>query len=280
MDKVLVSALVVVYNEDKYLDKCLKQLLFCDELIVVDLGSCNKSLQIAAQCATRIISLPFIDLVEEVHCRIIPRLKNDLILMIDPDEILPNEMIYEIKNILSKNIEFDEINVPWRFIFKNKVLKGTVWGGINKRKRILLNRKNVTFLPFVHRGIQYNKGQPRIIKLPSKYFIKHYWSDSYRQLFAKHIRYVKREGQSRYENSERYSFSKKIKECLMALYEGLIKMKGILYGPREVFLCFFYSWYIWQSNNSLRHYEKKIKQCNFNSHTVAQSWKISGTHNK
>ena len=259
MAKVLISALVVVYNEEKYLDECLKHLLFCDELIVADLGSRDKSLQIAAQYATKIINLPFIDLVEEVHYRVIPLLTNDLILIIDPDEILPDEMIFEIKDFLSKNNNFDEINVPWRFLFKNKFLKGTVWGGNDKRKRIILNRRNVTFLPYVHRGIQYNKENPLIVNLASKHFIKHYWSDSYKQLFAKHIRYIKKEGKSRYGNSERYSLSKKVKESLTVLYEGLIKMKGILYGSREIFLCFFYSWYVWQSNNSLRHYEKRIE---------------------
>jgi glycosyltransferase involved in cell wall biosynthesis len=259
MNKVLISALVVVYNEEIYLEECLKHLLFCDELIVADLGSCDKSLQIAAQYATKIIHLPSIDLVEEVHFRVTPLLKNDLILIIDPDEIMPDEMIFEIKDFLLKNDDFDEINVPWRFLFKNKFLKGTVWGGHDKRKRIIVNRRNVTFLPYVHRGIQYNKETPFIIKLPSKHFIKHYWCDSYQQLFAKHIRYIQKEGNSRYGNSERYSFSKKVKESLAVLYDGLIKMKGILYGPREIFLCLFYSWYIWQSNNSLRHYEKKIQ---------------------
>jgi len=87
-------------------------------------------------------------------------------------------MIFEIKDFLSKNNNFDEINVPWRFLFKNKFLKGTVWGGNDKRKRIILNRRNVTFLPYVHRGIQYNKENPLIVNLASKHFIKHYWSDS------------------------------------------------------------------------------------------------------
>lgn len=259
MDENLISALVVVYNEEKYLEACLKQLLFCDELVVVDLGSEDHSLQIASKYATRIMKIPFTDLVEAVHCRIIPQLKNNLVLIIDPDEVLPDELILEIKNIIKSNNHFDQINVPWRFIFKNKMLRGTIWGGNNKWKRIILNKKNLMLFPHVHRGVQYDHDSPCIIDLQSTYFIKHYWCDSYQQLFSKHTRYIKKEGQSRYGNSERYSLRKKVHESLAALYEGLIRQKGILYGGREIFLCFFYSWYIWQSNNSLKYYEKSIK---------------------
>ncbi|MFA5321339.1 MAG: glycosyltransferase [Smithella sp.] len=259
MTKVCISALVVVFNEEKYLDACLKQLLFCDELVVVDLGSRDQSLQIASRYATQIIKLPFIDLVEAVHCRMIPQLKNNLILIIDPDEILPDGLVAEIKDFIDAKHDFDQINAPWRFIFKNKILRGTVWGGNDKWKKIILNKNSLQLLPHVHRGIKYNKEKASIINLKSRHFIQHYWCDSYRQLFDKHLRYIKKEGESRYGEGARYSFSKKVKESLMALYAGLINMKGILYGPREIFLSFFYAWYVWQANNSLKHYEKRFE---------------------
>ena len=259
MDKVLVSALVVVFNEEKYLESCLKKLSFCDELVVVDLGSEDKSLQIASRYATQIIKTPFIDLVEAVHCQVIPRLKNKLVLTIDPDEILPDELVSEIKAFIEKQNDFDQINVPTRYYFQKKIIRGTIWGGNEKWKRLILNKKNLRLLPYVHRGVKYNKEEPHIVNLQSKYFVKHYWCDSYRQLFAKHFRYIKKEGESLYGHGERYSFRKKVRESLIALYSGLIKTKGILYGPREIFLCFFYSWYVWQANNSLKDYEKRIK---------------------
>ena len=37
--KMFVSAIVVVFNEVRYLEKCFKGLAFCDEIIVIDLGS-------------------------------------------------------------------------------------------------------------------------------------------------------------------------------------------------------------------------------------------------
>lgn len=259
MDKVLISALVVVYNEEKYLEACLKQLLFCDELVVVDLGSEDHSLSVALSYATKIINLPFIDLVESVHCQVIPQLKNNLVLIIDPDEILPDELFSEIKDFIKINNDFDQMNVPWRFFFKNKLLRGTIWGGDHRWKKIILNKKNLILSPYVHRGVKYNKENPMIINMQSGYFVKHYWCDSYQQLLAKHLRYIKKEGQSRYGEGERYSLRKKANESLTALYEGLIKMKGILNGPREIILCFFYAWYIWQANNSLKNYEQQIK---------------------
>ena len=78
-------------------------------------------------------------------------------MIIDPDEILPDELFSEIKELIRKNNDFDQINVPWIFFFKNKILRGTIWGGDNKWKKIILNKNNLILSPYVHRGVKYNK---------------------------------------------------------------------------------------------------------------------------
>jgi len=46
-----ISACLIVKNEEKYLNDCLESLRFCDEVILVDTGSTDKTLQIAKQFA-------------------------------------------------------------------------------------------------------------------------------------------------------------------------------------------------------------------------------------
>lgn len=46
-----ISACLIVKNEEKYLNDCLESLRFCDEVILVDTGSTDKTLDIASKFA-------------------------------------------------------------------------------------------------------------------------------------------------------------------------------------------------------------------------------------
>jgi glycosyltransferase involved in cell wall biosynthesis len=52
--KLPLTAIVVCFNEDRRLADCLKSISFCDEIIVCDLGSTDRSLAIAAELATKV----------------------------------------------------------------------------------------------------------------------------------------------------------------------------------------------------------------------------------
>lgn len=256
MNDLKISAIVTVCNEDKRLDECLQKLKSCDELVVVNLSSTDNSHTIAQKYATKIIDHAPVSPVEKILAEVSPTLKNNWILHIDPDEIIDERIIHEAKIIINNYHDAAAIAVPWIFYFKNEKLNYTVWGG-KKIKKVFYNKKKIAFVDRVHRGHLIISGS--VIILETKYFIKHYWVDSYKQLVDKHLRYIKDEGKSRYENGEKYSYCKKIKKSLFALKQNLILEKGILGGFRGIFLSFFYSWYIWQSNNSLKKYERKIK---------------------
>ena len=47
MKPINLSAFLVVRNEEKNLDRCLKSLKFCDEIIIVDQQSTDNTIKIA-----------------------------------------------------------------------------------------------------------------------------------------------------------------------------------------------------------------------------------------
>ncbi len=256
MNNSKISAIVTTYNEDKRLSECLSRLSFCDELIVVDLGSRDNSIKIAKKYATKVINYKRVFQVEQILSKFAPILKNKWILHIDPDEILDERLIDEMIRGIINNPNAAIICVPIHYYFKGKKLNHTIWGGDKKFRKILINKNRVIFKSRVHRGIELLDKKYKIIRLKSKHSIKHFWIDSYKQLFQKHKRYIKLEGQSRYDNGMRYSFRQKISESIKSLMRCLIKEKGIFGGFNEIFLSIFYGWYIWQANNSLKKYEK------------------------
>ena len=91
-----------------------------------------------------------------------------------------------------------------------------------------------------------------------KYYVRHYWADSYRQLFEKHTRYIQREGEARYRSGLRFSWIGMLFDILKHLVKNLFQYKGIVGGFRGTFLSFFYAWYVMQSWLSLRRYQQNM----------------------
>ena len=120
-----ISALVVTYNEEKYLKRCLESLRFCDDIVIIDLGSIDNSVKIASKFTNNIYIVPRLLFVEAVREKYYHYVKNNWLICIDPDEYLDEGLVSRIKKL----IKFDDIatiSVPWRFFFRDRIIKGTI----------------------------------------------------------------------------------------------------------------------------------------------------------
>lgn len=240
---------------------CLDSLAFCNEIIVVDLESEDDSQVIAERYGAKVIKLPRVPIVEKVREQALSYAGNRWVVLLDPDEIFPVERIEEIKQLILNLPEAGLIKVPMRNYFKGKPLFTTPWGMRNTANRIV-NRDRVVIRPIVHNPIIVREGY-REITLEyrgEESVIKHYWVDSYSQMFEKHYRYLKHEGESRYKRGERFSWMEWYRGSLRASKRSLIKCNGIRGGVTGILLSIFYTLYISISLLSLRAYEKKIKK--------------------
>ena len=131
---------------------------------------------------------------------------------------------------------------------------------------VAIHRNRVKFSPYVHRGINLIPGYTSI-SLPHipENCIRHYWVDSYKQLFKKHYRYILKEGESRYNRHERFSWKQFFRESIGSLKYSLFHCNGIRGGFKAIFLSLFYSWYISMSLLSLRRYQITVEIGNYNS---------------
>lgn len=256
-NQVQFTGIVVNYNEGHYLHNCLNSLMFCEQLILVDLGSTDTSIEIAKQYNAEIVYHKRVPIVEQVRDKAISYADNDWIVLVDPDEVFPGHVADYLRSIIVKDPNLGSINFPWQFYFKKRPLYFTVWG-MNRTKKAMLHKKRNRFSPNVHRGIQLLEGY-NTVELPwsADYTIKHYWIDSYHQLIEKHWRYIKREGESRYRTGERFSWSKFKSETINILKRNLFDYNGISGGHLGIFLSGFYSLYIAMSLLSLRRYQNQ-----------------------
>lgn len=258
MVKLPISALVVSRNEGNLLEDCLKSIHFCEEIVVIDLESDDNTMKIAKMYANRIFHIPTVEMVEHLFSDYIPILRNDWVMLIDPDERIDSSLEEDIREFFIKvPSDCGKINVPIQYYYKGSALKGTVWGG-NKTGRLLIRKTGCIIGNNVHTAISLKPNfQTYRIKRRINNVDHHFWVQSFSQMIDKHKRYTKKEGKSKYEMGERYTTLKHLKATIIAFFESYWKCKGYKDGFLGLFLSGFYAWYIWASWRSLGLYQKK-----------------------
>jgi glycosyltransferase involved in cell wall biosynthesis len=245
VDKLPISAIIVGYNEARFLPACLQGLSFCAEVLYYDLGSSDNSCEIANQFGAIVIHHERVLSCEWIHAKFAKSTKYEWILISDPDEVIDSFLAKDIYQIFSKSISDDvgAFLVPWIFYFKHQKLSGTAWGGVNKRVLIAHNQR-FNFTADIHIGRHLNAGfRYEEIKFEKSNFIHHYWMQSYYKLFEKHLRYLNNEGTARYKIGLRTSLKTIIKEPIVQFRYSFFVRKGYRDGIVGLFLSFFWAWY-------------------------------------
>jgi hypothetical protein len=257
-----LSALVVGRNEAYRLNNCFQSLDFCDEILYADLDSSDNSIEVAERFNCRVFNYKnFGPSCEYTQADLIKHVKNDWVIMVDPDEVVDVTLVKDIKDAL-RQIQFDntvgDIYVPWQFYFGRKRLKGTVWG-YNKSKGIVVNKDRYEILPITHYGRRLKKGfKSYYINPTGSNVLHHYWMDNTTTFIAKHRKYLKDEGLDRYNLGQRVSIAGITYDVFKQFLYSFFIVRGYKDGLTGLFLSVFWTWYSLRSNLSLYRVIRKL----------------------
>lgn len=250
-----ISAIVVGRNESKKLENCLASLSFCEEILYADLNSDDNSIAVAEKYSCKIFRYKtFGPSCEHTQCILINEVKNNWVIMLDPDEVIDISLANQIKSELP-NISNDsfigDIHVPWQFYFGKKKLKGTVWG-YNKVKGILVHKEKYEILPITHYGRRLKAGYKSFnIDKNDHNVLHHYWMDNINAFIKKHQKYLKDEGADRYNIGMRISVFQIFYQIFAQFYICFFKAKGYKDGILGLGLSLFWTYYCTIANCSL-----------------------------
>ncbi|MGC8594773.1 MAG: glycosyltransferase family 2 protein [Candidatus Kryptoniota bacterium] len=119
-----ISVIIIAGNEENNIAECLESVLWADEIIVVDSGSTDRTVEIARTYTTRV----FVHQWEGYAAQKSYALSlagNEWVLSIDADERVSPELKLEIENL---DIErADGYKIPRRNYFLGKVIKSCGW---------------------------------------------------------------------------------------------------------------------------------------------------------
>ena len=188
-----LSALVLAKDEEEMIGDALSQLDFADEIILLDQGSKDKTVQIAKKYTDKIINSPLQNFAKNRNI-LKENAKGEWLLYIDPDERLSKEVIFEIKEVIKKK-EFCAYYFPRKNFILGKLQKHGGWYP-DYVPRLFLKEDLIKWGGEVHESPQI-KGTYGYLINP----ISHNTARSLSKMLQKSIRWAKVEAELYYKSN-------------------------------------------------------------------------------
>ncbi len=143
---ISLSVVIATYNEEKNIERCLYSLKgFADEVIIIDGGSCDNTIEIAKKYNAHIFikdNPPIFHINKQYGLN---KAKNKWILQLDADEVVSDSLKQEIISILKQDQEkVFGYYIPRRNYFLGKWMRK---GGLYPDAVIRLVRKGKAYFP-------------------------------------------------------------------------------------------------------------------------------------
>lgn len=218
-----ISGLIITLNEEKKIGKCIDALLrICDEVVVVDSFSKDKTVEIAKEKGAIVIKQFFLgDGPQRAHG--LPYCKNDWILNLDADEFLDKDA----EDFILKENYLKGNNDAFSFRIKNflddELINFSGWYPDHTVR--LFNKKTAhPSNEIVHQRVVAN----RVKKVPVH--ILHYAWESLDQIILKKNQYTTWQAQQLFDQGVRINFYKPILNGTVAFVRCYFFKRGVFNG--------------------------------------------------
>jgi glycosyltransferase involved in cell wall biosynthesis len=227
-----ISVVIITYNEAHVLSRTLQSVSWADEVIVVDSGSTDATIQLAETTGAKVYSKPFEGYGVQ-KCYAVGLASYDWILSLDADEVVSPELADEIKMLLKNNPDCVGYKFPISLVYHGRLLRFS--GEYNKRFLRLFNRREGNFTTdTIHEKVQL---QGKIGKLKNRVY--HYSFDNLADHLNKINAYTSLAAQSLQQNYRHATKAKAILRFPLTFLRIYILKLGFLDGY-EGFLWAFY----------------------------------------
>ncbi len=122
-----ITGLVLTYNGERLLDEALASLSFCSEILLIDSGSSDATLDIAKKYNARVIHNDWNGAIEQ-HKFAVKQIKTPWVVTIDQDEIVSTELRDSIvKNLENPTNDIDGFYCPRKSWYFNRFILHSGW---------------------------------------------------------------------------------------------------------------------------------------------------------
>ncbi len=169
--KIQLSLCMIVKNEEKNLSSCLESVKdIVDEMIIVDTGSSDNTIQIARKFGAEIHHFKWCDDFSAARNESIEFAKGKWILWMDADEQFDENSKEELKTILKLPQHPMGVNVTIKNLSSKNVSYGNAY-------RLFSNNCGISFKNIVHEQVSYNLKELKADIVDSNIVINHFGYD-------------------------------------------------------------------------------------------------------
>ena len=179
-----LSAVIIAKNEEKNIADCIGSVGFCDEVIIVDSGSSDRTVELAKGAGARVTSNGFTDYASQKNFGI-QKAAGEWVFLIDADERVTPDLANEIKAVLAQ-----PKSDGYQVVRHNRIFGRWMRHGANRNdlQTRLVKKEKAVFRGPVHERIALEGDTPRF-KNP----LLHYSTDNLSSYMNKLNVYTKME---------------------------------------------------------------------------------------
>ncbi len=242
-----ISGLIITYNEEKNIQDVLESFDFCDEIIVVDSFSTDKTVEIAKKFPhVKVIQNKFEDFTKQRNLAL-DAATNDWVLFLDGDERITPALKQEIIDELKKTGQKDAYYFYRKFFFAQKPIH---FSGTQSDKNFRLFRKSKARYMAgkkVHETLEV-KGTIGVLKNK----LLHYSVSDYESYKEKMIHYGVLKGKELAAKGKKYNVLVQYLKTAFKFFKAYIMRLGILDGKEGYQLSYLQSLSVYETYESLK----------------------------
>ncbi|WP_162031907.1 glycosyltransferase family 2 protein [Chryseobacterium potabilaquae] len=242
-----ISGLTITYNEEKNIKEVLECFDFCDEIIVIDSFSTDKTVEIAKTFPNvKIIQHRFEDFTKQRNLAL-DVAKNDWVLFLDGDERITPALRKEIIKELNSPSQKDAYYFYRKFFFANKPIN---FSGTQSDKNFrLFRRSKARYIAEkkVHETLEV-KGTVGILKNK----LLHYSVSDYESYRKKMIHYGVLKGKELAAKGKKFNILVQYLKTVFKFFKAYIMRLGVLDGKEGYQLSYLQSLSVFETYESLK----------------------------
>ena len=147
-----ISATIITYNEQTNIARAIESLRCCDEVVLVDSGSNDRTVEIATNLGARVVEAPWRGYAGQKNFAA-EQAAHDWVLSIDADEALSEALEGEIWRIKKSGPEYDAYTMPRMAQYLGRWILHSGW--YPDRKVRLYDRRKARWTgDYVHESVQ------------------------------------------------------------------------------------------------------------------------------